>query len=692
MANRLAHETSPYLQQHKDNPVDWYPWGPEALERAKREDKPILLSVGYSACHWCHVMAHESFENVDTAKLMNELFINIKVDREERPDLDQIYQNVAQALTMSGGWPLTVFLTPNLQPFFGGTYYPPEDRYGRPGFPRVLKALSDAYHNKKQDVLDNAQKLTEHIRDSSKLSPQVGTRAPTRDGLAKAAANLIDRVDFVYGGLGGAPKFPNTMALTFLWRYGIASDEAQSKEAALLSLEKMCEGGIYDQLGGGFHRYSVDETWSVPHFEKMLYDNALLLRLLSEVILSADRAILPHQRVTFLRVLRETVAYVGREMTSPDGMFYAAQDADTEGEEGKFFVWDESDFDRLLEGEEARLLKAYYGVTSQGNFEHGKTVLHVAKTLKEVAERLGYSKIDVQQLWESGRAKLFEDRRKRITPGLDSKILTAWNGLMISGLAWSTQAFSASGHPLDAERTLMLARRAFEAIEGAASAKDPLFSTLHAGKGKLRAYLDDYAFMARAALDLARVTPDEQGVKRLTEQAQSWIGQILTHFSDPSQPGYFFTSNDHEQLLDRPKSFHDQAIPSGTAVTLECLMALTEIVSPEQAAEYEHEVSRQLLTFVPLMERHPFGYGEYLCGALLRVLGPVTVTGAGASDLCKHPHVYRKPQNVMNGEGPGLMVCHSKVCSMPLASQEDAWSSVRLKLGWEPPTGTSVAP
>ncbi|MFL5813172.1 MAG: thioredoxin domain-containing protein, partial [Bdellovibrionia bacterium] len=334
MSNRLAQETSPYLQQHKDNPVEWYPWSEEALSRARLEDKPILLSIGYSACHWCHVMAHESFENSEIARLMNERFINIKVDREERPDLDQIYQNVAQAITQSGGWPLTVFLTPDLKPYFGGTYYPPEDRWGRPGFARVLKALSDAYKNDAASVTENAEKLTDFIRT---LENETGTQGPgdhpTLPKLAKAAETLVAQVDWEDGGIGSAPKFPNSMMLDFLWRLGLATQNDTAMEAAVLTLSKMASGGIYDQLGGGFHRYSVDATWSVPHFEKMLYDNGLLLRSYAQVLLTSPQevvatpqagALTDEQRELFTRVVDEIVGYVLREMTAPEGGFFAA--------------------------------------------------------------------------------------------------------------------------------------------------------------------------------------------------------------------------------------------------------------------------------------------------------------------------------------------------------------------------------
>jgi hypothetical protein len=365
MPNRLAHETSPYLQQHKNNPVDWYPWGEEALERAKRENKPILLSIGYSACHWCHVMERESFENPEIARLMNENFINIKVDREERPDLDQIYQNVAQAMTRSGGWPLTVFLTPDRKPFYGGTYFPPEDRYGRPGFPRVLATLAEVFRKNHLAVVEQAEKLTEFIGSVEEGSTE-GRGEPSAISLARleeAAATLLGHVDWENGGFGGAPKFPNSTAFSFLWRLGGVVGSKPAKEAVLLALRKMATGGIYDQLGGGFHRYSVDPLWSVPHFEKMLYDNALLLRLYSEVLLSRDPQIKSQEKELFRRVIDETVRYVLREMTSPGGGFYSTQDADSEGQEGKYFAWDRQEFEQLLSPEEARVAELVFGVS-----------------------------------------------------------------------------------------------------------------------------------------------------------------------------------------------------------------------------------------------------------------------------------------------------------------------------------------
>ncbi len=660
MPNRLAQETSPYLRQHQDNPVDWYAWGPEALERAKREDKPIHLSVGYSACHWCHVMAHESFENAETAKLMNDRFVNIKVDREERPDLDQIYQNVAQVFTRGGGWPLTVFLTPELKPFFGGTYFPPEDKYGRPGFPRVVVALSDAYKNDRATVAENAEKIMDAIRSLETVGG-TGKESPHLKTLGELAEALLMSIDWTYGGIGHAPKFPNTMTLTFLWRMGLATGHERTREAAVLALVRMAQGGIYDQLGGGFSRYSVDERWAVPHFEKMLYDNGLLLKLYSEVLLTDGDSSKPllqtEQREMFARVVSETTAWLLREMCSPDGGFYAAFDADSEGEEGKFYVWDLKDLKNHLTEEEARAFSLRYGVTEAGNFEHGKTVLYLANEIDASA----------RPLIESAKKKLFSVRSGRVPPGRDDKILTGWNGLAISGLAWAAEALREAGRPEEARTARAAALRAFRFIrERAGKDGDRLYGTIQEGKPRFNAYLDDYAFLSLAALDLGRFSPDSNEAGALDRDAHRWITTIQRHFKDAQAAGFFFTSDDHEALIQRPKTIYDQAIPSGTAVTLECMAALVEIDPDGKGVDLEPELGRQLESLFADVKRAPHGYGELLSAALLRLLGPVVVSGAKSHQAVRHSHVFQK-------EGDSrILICHRKVCGLPLSSPAEA--------------------
>lgn len=666
MSNRLASESSPYLRQHAHNPVDWYPWGEEALTRAKAENKPIVLSIGYSACHWCHVMEKESFENPGIASLMNQHFVSIKVDREERPDLDQIYQNVAQLITRGGGWPLTVFLTPDLKPFFGGTYFPPEDRYGRPGFGRVLQAMAEAFHRDPSGVRQNAEQLTDAMKQLARDSVE-GAVLLTVDDLKKVADLYLETVDWTNGGFGGAPKFPNTMELTYLWRMGIATGNERSLSAVKLALGQMARGGIYDQIGGGFHRYSVDEAWVVPHFEKMLYDNALLLRLYSEVLVGADAlGIVLEDRKLYEKVVRETLEYVFREMTSPEGALYATQDADSEGEEGKFFVWTPAELSRLLTPEELRVAKLAYGVTDQGNFEHtGATVLQEAVALSEVAETLGILADEANTLLRMARAKMLAARGKRVHPGRDEKILTSWNGLMISGLAW---AFKATGD----RRALEGAQAAMKFVRGRVSREGgrlwSVYQTSGSRKGlaEFNAYLDDYAFMAQGALDLARFgTPEE--AKDLTLQARRWLGTVMELFWDRDAGGFFFTSEDHETLVLRPKSYYDQAIPSGNAVVLECLIALRELGEWEDTEVLNHAMGAA----GSLLLRSPHGMGELASAALLAQLGAVTVSGVGGGECSLHAHVFQKGEGVSSG----IQICHRQTCT-PFSNSSEARAEV----------------
>ena len=629
MGNRLALETSPYLLQHKENPVDWYPWGEEALSRARVENKPILLSIGYSSCHWCHVMEDESFEDSGIAQLMNEHFISIKVDREERPDLDQIYQNVAQALTQSGGWPLNVFLTPDLKPFFGGTYFPPEDQYGKPGFGRVLSALAKAYEQDQKSVVRNSLKLTEIISSLETISSDQRKKPEWKD-FAPIAENFLERIDWAHGGITGAPKFPHTMGFTFLWRYGNAigtTSENKPIQAVLKLLVQMASGGIFDQLGGGFHRYSVDAFWRVPHFEKMLCDNALLLKLYSEVLLSRSPAIGTLEQALFFRVIHETVDFIFREMTSPDGTFYSAQDADTEGEEGKFFVWSLDDLAKDLSESEATVFSLSYGLTDEGNFDEGTSVLFLDKNPSEVSKLTGFDEEQVKRMLVSSKEKLFQARSKRTLPHADKKVLTSWNALMISGLAWAAQACRAYGQNDLADRYYDAAVKAFQFLKKNVSApNDRLLCTYQQGQAKGNAFLDDYSFLAMAALDLSRFAQNKSEISGYQKDAQKWINIILKHFKDPVGVGYFFTSDDHEKLIQRPKTIFDQSIPSGTAVALNCMAVLAEIQGSDtltESREFQKKVTQeldeQMAALFPFAEQNALGLGEFLCFSLLHV-------------------------------------------------------------------------
>src|SRR3954470_20229284 len=449
MTNRLAKETSPYLLQHAENPVEWYAWGPEALERAKQEDKPILLSIGYAACHWCHVMAHESFEDEDTARLMNEKFINIKVDREERPDIDGIYMQAVQAMTGHGGWPMTMFLLPDGSPFYGGTYFPPDDRHGLPSFRKVLEAVNDAYSRRREGVTESADQLR-GIYDTN-FAPSRSAGRLNRDLFEGAYRNLADRYDEENGGFGGVPKFPATMVLDFLLRYSRRTGTTDALDVAVDSFRKMARGGIYDQIGGGFARYSVDARWLVPHFEKMLYDNALLARLGAHLWQATKDD-------EIRRVTLETVEWVAREMTSPEGGFYSSLDADSEGHEGKFYVWDESEIDALL-GDDARAFKTYYGVTAGGNFEE-RNILNVPADRSAVAKVLGVGEGALDAILARARGILYDARAKRVWPGRDDKILASWNGLMLRGVVAAARAFDR-----DDFRTLAISNAEFLARE-----------------------------------------------------------------------------------------------------------------------------------------------------------------------------------------------------------------------------------
>jgi uncharacterized protein YyaL (SSP411 family) len=606
--NRLIHETSPYLLQHAHNPVDWFPWGPEAFEKARADNKPLLLSIGYSACHWCHVMEHESFENESIAALMNEHFVSIKVDREERPDLDHIYQNVVQMLSGQGGWPLTMFLTPEQEPFYGGTYFPPEDRYGRPGFPRILAAVADAYHRRPDEVTKSIQQIRESLKKLSSLEASPGELSP--DILTNAARALANNFDMVHGGFGTQPKFPNPSNLEYLLRYWYASGNENFLNMAKLATRKMASGGIYDHLGGGFHRYSVDDHWLVPHFEKMLYDNAQLLPLyLNMYQITHDEF--------YARVARETLTYIKREMLAPAGGFYATQDADSEGEEGKFFVWTKAEVDALL-GEASRLFCRYYDITSTGNWEHGNNILHLTVSLDQIAKMFGRPLDEVAASIDSSKAILFAAREQREKPFRDEKILTSWNGLMLSGMV---QAYNVLG---DAE-ALQAVHDTITFLQGHMLRDGRLLSVYKDGQAKLNGYLDDYAFLSAALLDAfeATFTP------AYFDLAQRLIDTMLEEFWDTEQGGFFFTGKSHEALIERTKSVYDQAIPSGTSVATRTLLRLYHYTGK---ADYLQRAEQVLHLARRHMEQQPFGVGSLLTTLDFYVRKPQEIVLIGTPD------------------------------------------------------------
>jgi uncharacterized protein YyaL (SSP411 family) len=613
--NRLIHENSPYLIKHAHNPVDWYPWGKEALDKAKAEDKPILLSVGYSSCHWCSVMERESFENEDTARLMNENFISIKVDREERPDVDALYMDAVQALTGSGGWPMTVFLTPEGLPFYGGTYFPPVDRYGMPGFPTLLKRISDYYRNRREKVEETASQFRDFYSRRVRLA-QAAINLETEESavdptvLTTAANALADSFDKVNGGFGRAPKFPHPMSLDFLLQQHLreaaesAQGEAGSTAGAALemvefTLQKMARGGMYDQIGGGFHRYSVDDRWLVPHFEKMLYDNALLSRVYLHTYQVTGNAL-------YRDIAEDILEYVQREMTSPEGGFYSTQDADSEGVEGKFYLWTPDEIKAVLGERAGEIFCAYYDVTEHGNFEH-KNILHVDHPYKEIAKQFKISDQTVKNHIGSSRRELYDVRAKRIWPARDDKILTAWNGLMLRSYAEAARALDNTGYCAIAERNAdFLLTHLF--------ANGRLLRSYKDRQAKLNGYLEDYANLAMGLLALYEATFHP----RWFTEARRLADQMLDLFWDEADGGFFSTGKDHEALVGRPKELMDNATPSGNSTATELLLRLAAYTGEEH---YRSHAATILLPLAPAMVEHPSALSQMLI-ALDFFIGP----------------------------------------------------------------------
>ena len=606
--NRLINEQSPYLRQHAHNPVDWYPWGAEALARAKAENKPILLSIGYSACHWCHVMERESFENDAIAALMNENFVSIKVDREERPDLDQIYMDAVQMITGRGGWPLTMFLTPDAQPFFGGTYWPPEDRQGMPGFPKVLTAVANAFRNGAHEVSHNVEKLGAALGALSEYEPKAGELRP--DQAVVAARALAGAYDSVNGGIGGAPKFPNTFVFSLFLRVFDAEGDEAMGEIVRHTLKKMARGGIHDQIGGGFHRYSVDERWLVPHFEKMLYDNAQLAVLYAD----AGRAL---NEPEFLDIARDILNYILREMTSPEGGFYSSQDADSEGVEGKFFVWEPEQVEDILGAELTEIAERYFDISVEGNFE-GENILHRTLEVGDAARMFHKSEAEIEAALRTIREKLFAAREKRVRPGRDDKILTAWNAMTIS-------AFAIGYRALHEPRFLEAAQRAANLIMTKMWDGRALKRSYKDGAARFNAYLEDYALLAGAMIDLYEASLDA----RYLEHARTLAAVILERFIDRAKGGFYFTSDDHEALITRSKAAFDGSTPSGNSAAVTALLRLFEYTGED---EYRIEAERALKLFREFIEKQPFGFSHMLEAVDLYHRGATEVVIVGRRD------------------------------------------------------------
>jgi uncharacterized protein YyaL (SSP411 family) len=625
MPNRLADETSPYLLQHKDNPVDWYAWGEEAFAAAKASGKPVMLSVGYSACHWCHVMAHESFENPEIATLMNRLFVNIKVDREERPDIDNIYMQAVQTLTGRGGWPMTVFLTDEGVPFYGGTYYPPEDRMGMPGFPKVLNAVAEAYRDRRQQLEISGHNLLTQIGSPARL--QAADNLLTESILHEATDAILARHDDDLGGFGRAPKFPQAMTLDFLLRYHHSSKRPRPLEAAEITLKAMARGGMYDQAGGGFHRYSTDDVWLVPHFEKMLYDNALLAPVyLDAYKITGD----PFYR----RIVEETLDYVLREMTNAQGAFYSTQDADSEGEEGKFFLWTPQELREVLGEADAAKVAEYYGVTEAGNFE-GSNILHVRKPGDEAFEA-----------WlKPLRNRLYQAREQRIHPGLDDKVLTAWNGLMQKAFAHAAIAFDS-----DAYRDAAAKNADFLLAEMRPNGR--LLRTWKDGVARINGYLEDYACLIDALMATHAATFELRYLQSAIELAR----EMIDLFWDDEVQGFFDTGKDHEALITRPRDFFDNATPSGTSVAIDVLLRLAVLTDD---ADFEHRATTCLRTLTPFIEQAPTAFGRLLAAlefylARSQELAVVTSSGGSSTSLLDSIRLLYAPNLLLVGAAEGI--------------------------------------
>ena len=588
MPNRLINETSPYLLQHAHNPVDWYPWGEEALQRAANEDKPIMLSIGYSACHWCHVMERESFEDEAIAALMNQNFISIKVDREERPDLDAVYMEAVQALTGAGGWPMTVFLTPQGKPFYGGTYFPPADRPGMPGFSRILESVSQAYRTNRGEIERVTNQLTEQMGRTGLLAK--GSGLLTDEILHQAYSQLASNFDYQNGGFGAAPKFPQPMTPEFLLRHYHRTKDGHTLEMINLTLEKMAHGGMYDQIGGGFHRYSTDTYWLVPHFEKMLYDNALLARLYLHAFQLT-------QRPLYRRITEEILDYVLREMTGPQGGFYSAQDADSEGVEGKFFLWSRSQVVSELGEEDGCLFADFFDITERGNFE-GSNIPNINKKAMTFAQERGIPLEQLVSAIQRGKAKLLEVRERRIHPLRDDKVLTSWNGMMLRSLAEAGAALNRQDY-LDAASD----NAAF--LLGNMRPEGRLLRTFREGQAKLLGYLEDYAFAADGLLALYEATFE----LRWLEESVELANEMLRLFWDEELGGFYDTGIDHESLVVRPRDIFDNAQPCGGSVATEVLLRLAVITGKE---EYQSKAAAPLRAIHQLMARAPGGTGQWL--------------------------------------------------------------------------------
>ena len=675
--NRLQHETSPYLLQHAHNPVDWHAWKPEAFEKAKTEDKPILVSIGYSTCHWCHVMERESFESDAVAEFMNEHFVNIKVDREERPDVDQIYMEACQAINGSGGWPLNCFLLPDGRPYFAGTYYPPQQMHNRPSWMQLMAYMSDAYAKRREEVEQQSAQLMDAIQRSERLFLNDDGVAPEKNGhfTVQAAEKIHDRLleqaDRKAGGFGGAPKFPGTMALRYLLDYHRVHGSTEAKEHLAFSLDRMIRGGIYDQLGGGFARYATDRAWLVPHFEKMLYDNALLVGLLADAYRAFGDA-------AYETVVRETLAWVEREMTSPEGGFYAALDADSEGEEGKFYVWQKSEIEALLSAEQAELCCAYYGVSEAGNWE-GTNILHQTQSLADFAISRGMTREQLRAQLSDARMRLFAAREQRVRPGRDEKVILAWNAMMVTAYAKAYAAFGEADYLEAAERNLDFL------LQKLAMPDEPrLYHTYKDSQAQYEAYLDDYALLVEAMLAVYQVNFEEKWLHKAGVIAD----YLLEHYLDSADNLFYFTAAHQKDLPLRRKEMYDSATPSGNSTMVHNLQRLSILHGRE---DYRRIAMELLQSIRASVEKYPLSFSRW-AGALLYEAHPfyeLALVGAQAKAKAKHLNETYLPNTVLMASATAqenwpllagksadgdtnIFICQEYACQEPVKTVEEA--------------------
>lgn len=680
--NSLVNETSPYLLQHAYNPVEWYGWNEDALERAKKEDKPIFLSVGYSSCHWCHVMAHESFEDNDIAKIMNEHYINIKVDREERPDIDDIYQRACQMYTGTGGWPLSAFLTPDQRPFYIGTYFPKENRHGLPGFGTILLRLADGYKNRRNEVDSSSQEFVTALRESATDIVTDTETGVEKTIINEAAVTLLQLADNLYGGFGSAPKFPNASNLLFLLRAYDYSGITKYRDFVNFTADKMDSGGIHDHVGGGFARYSTDQRWLVPHFEKMLYDNALLSVLYSELF---SITLNPN----YSNVLEKILRFVQREMTSNEGAFYSSQDADSEGEEGKYYLWSYKDLEKILDSEVFEIFTDRFGVTQGGNFE-GKNILNKYTSIKRLAERYSKSQEWINEKLESSLEQLYQIRLKRIKPGTDRKILTSWNGLMISGFI--------SGYKVTGNSTyLENAQKAVSFIESNLKNSGSRLNRVFNKVSKISGYLDDYAFYIDALINLFSIDSKSYYLERAIEYTDS----MISHFWDPKTNDFYFTPDDNAKLIVRTKNHYDLAIPSGNSIATSNLIKLYYYTQKE---DYLTKADQMIQRMSKPATGNPFGFGQLLSAIYLRMKTPLEISiikygenselgnhlnkkflpnaitaivnQSALSELDKYHYFKNKSinnntNNARNNNREFAFVCKDFSCSLPLSTIEE---------------------